>query len=99
MRQLIIYFYIVVNFIFSNVIYRVPIEGTIDLGLPPYIERSINEAERENLIASEEITKKTNVPIFSISGITDLKKILISQNSNQSEHQLQKLNDYLEKWG
>ncbi len=45
MRQLIIYFYIVVNFIFSNVVYRVPIEGTIDLGLPPYIERSINEAK------------------------------------------------------
>ena len=77
-------------------------EGGVPIGVIIALnrmERSINEAGRENLIASEEITKKTNVPIFSISGITDLKKILISQNSNQSEHQLQKLNDYLEKWG
>ncbi|MBL7046985.1 MAG: nodulation protein NfeD [Candidatus Marinimicrobia bacterium] len=28
-----------------GIVYRVPIQGTIDLGLPPYIERAIDEAE------------------------------------------------------
>lgn len=31
-----------------DIVYRVPIQGTIDLGLPPYIERSIKSAEADN---------------------------------------------------
>jgi|TARA_B100000959_G_scaffold262796_1_gene301585 membrane-bound serine protease (ClpP class) len=30
------------------VVYRVPIEGTIDLGLPPFIQRTLDEAESKN---------------------------------------------------
>ena len=30
---------------YSEVVYKVPIEGVIDLGLPPYIKRVIKEAE------------------------------------------------------
>ena len=45
MKQLIIYFYITCSILLSNTVYHIPIEGTIDLGLPPFIERSIKEAE------------------------------------------------------
>tara|TARA_Y100000748_G_scaffold148284_1_gene124021 strand:- start:486 stop:1892 length:1407 start_codon:yes stop_codon:yes gene_type:complete len=48
MKQLIIYFYITCNILLSNTVYHIPIEGTIDLGLPPFIERSIKEAENDN---------------------------------------------------
>ena len=33
---------------FGDVVYRVPIEGTIDLGLPPFIQRTLDRAESEN---------------------------------------------------
>ena len=33
---------------FGGVVYRVPIEGTIDLGLPPFIQRTLDRAESEN---------------------------------------------------
>ena len=48
MKQLIIYFYITCSILLSNTVYHIPIEGTIDLGLPPFIERSIKEAENNN---------------------------------------------------
>ncbi len=35
----------------DSLVYRVPIEGVIDLGLPPFIERSIKTAEEEGAIA------------------------------------------------
>jgi len=35
----------------SEVVYRVPIQSTIDLGLPPYIERAIAEAEIQGAAA------------------------------------------------
>jgi membrane-bound serine protease (ClpP class) len=35
----------------DSLVYRVPIEGVIDLGLPPYIERSLKTAEEEGAIA------------------------------------------------
>jgi len=37
-----------INCVFANTVYHIPIQGTIDLGLPPYIERSIKEAENNN---------------------------------------------------
>ena len=51
MKQLIIYFYIASTFLLSNTVYHIPIEGTIDLGLPPYFERSIKEAETKNAVS------------------------------------------------
>ena len=51
MKQLIIYFYIASTFLLSDTVYHIPIEGTIDLGLPPYIERSIKEAETNNAVS------------------------------------------------
>ena len=38
-------------FAFTKSVYIVPISGTIDLGLPPYIQRSITEAEQNNASA------------------------------------------------
>ena len=35
----------------AETVYRVPIGGTIDLGLPPYIKRMLNEAESNNASA------------------------------------------------
>ncbi len=35
----------------DSLVYRVPIEGTIDLGLPPFIERSLKTAAEEGAIA------------------------------------------------
>ena len=48
MKRIIIYFYIAFGISFANTVYHIPIEGTIDLGLPPFIERSIAEAEENN---------------------------------------------------
>ena len=74
MRQLIIYFYIAVNFIFSNTIYHVPIEGTIDLGLPPYIERSINEAEE---VGAESIIFEINTFGGRVDAATQIKDLIL----------------------
>ena len=49
-------FFIVSNLL-SEVIYRVPIQGTIDLGLPPFIKRVLMEAE----------TNKASAVIFDIN--------------------------------
>ena len=35
----------------QDIVYRVPIQGTIDLGLPPFIERVIEAAEKEGAVA------------------------------------------------
>jgi len=35
----------------DSLVYRVPIEGTIDLGLPPFIERSLKTAAEEGAVA------------------------------------------------
>jgi len=45
MRIVFIYLTVWLSILYSQIVYRVPIEGTIDLGLPPFIERSIQEAE------------------------------------------------------
>ena len=44
-KKVIVFLSIALSVIHSDVIYRVPIEGVIDLGLPPYIKRVIQEAE------------------------------------------------------
>ena len=45
MRKAIICLTIWLSFLYSQIVYHVPIKGTIDLGLPPFVERSIQEAE------------------------------------------------------
>ena len=45
MRIVFIYLTVWLSILYSQIVYRVPIEGTIDLGLPPFIEGSIKEAE------------------------------------------------------
>ena len=43
--------FLTLSFLLSNDIYKIPIQGTIDLGLPPFIERTIKEAERSGATA------------------------------------------------
>ena len=51
MKQFFIYFCILFNISHANKVYHIPISGTIDLGLPPFIERSIQEAENDSASA------------------------------------------------
>ena len=48
MKRIIIYFCIAYSISLADTVHHIPIEGTIDLGLPPFIERSITEAEENN---------------------------------------------------
>lgn len=51
MIKLIFIYVIALNSLFSETIYKVPIKGTIDLGLPPFIKRVISIAEKDNASA------------------------------------------------
>ena len=44
-KKVIAFLSIALSVTYSDIIYRVPIKGVIDLGLPPYIKRVIKEAE------------------------------------------------------
>ena len=48
MKRLLLYKLFVLSTLYAEVVYRVPIEGTIDLGLPPFIQRTLDEAESKN---------------------------------------------------
>lgn len=41
----------IISTLYADAVYRVPIDGTIDLGLPPFIKRMIDKAESENATA------------------------------------------------
>jgi len=47
-RRLLLYTIFAVSTLYAEIVYRVPIEGTIDLGLPPFIQRTLDEAESKN---------------------------------------------------
>ena len=51
MIKLIFIYFIALNSLSSETIYKVPIKGTIDLGLPPFINRVISIAEKDNASA------------------------------------------------
>jgi membrane-bound serine protease (ClpP class) len=54
MKKSIISLIILLSLLFAapdSLVYRVPIEGTIDLGLPPFIERSLKTAAEEGAVA------------------------------------------------
>ena len=48
MKKLLLFYLVFISSLFSEIIYTVPIEGTIDLGLPPFIKRVISQAESDN---------------------------------------------------
>jgi membrane-bound serine protease (ClpP class) len=48
MKKLLLFYLVFISPLFSEIIYTVPIEGTIDLGLPPFIKRVISQAESDN---------------------------------------------------
>ncbi len=43
-----VYFFAFLSTVLAKTVYIIPIQGTIDLGLPPFIERVISEAEENN---------------------------------------------------
>mgnify|MGYP001459085507 FL=1 len=45
MRKYLIHFLYIFSVLYSNTVYRIPIQGTIDLGLPPFINRMLQEAK------------------------------------------------------
>ena len=45
MRKHLIYLLYIFSVLYSDTVYRIPIEGTIDLGLPPFINRMLQEAK------------------------------------------------------
>ena len=51
MKRYLINFFLLISFSYPDVIYRVPIQGTIDLGLPPFIKRVLTEAEAQSATA------------------------------------------------
>ncbi len=45
MRKHLIHLLYIFSVLYSDTVYRIPIEGTIDLGLPPFINRMLQEAK------------------------------------------------------
>ena len=51
MKRCLLYYIFCISVLYSDVVYRVPIEGTIDLGLPPFIQRTLDDAESNEATA------------------------------------------------
>ena len=51
MKNLIYFIFACCSVVYSDVVYRIPIQGTIDLGLPPYISRELKEAQESGALA------------------------------------------------
>jgi len=51
MKRCLFYYIFCISVLYSDVVYRVPIEGTIDLGLPPFIQRTLEDAESNEATA------------------------------------------------
>ena len=51
MKRGLLYYIFCISVLYSDVVYRVPIEGTIDLGLPPFIQRTLEDAESNEATA------------------------------------------------
>ena len=48
MKRLLFYTTFTISTLCAEMVYRIPIEGTIDLGLPPFIQRTLEDAESNN---------------------------------------------------
>ena len=59
----------------AEIVYRVPIQSTIDLGLPPFIERAIEEAEKEGAAA---IIFDVDTFGGRVDGATQIKDAILS---------------------
>ena len=51
MKRCLLYYIFCISVLYSDIVYRVPIEGTIDLGLPPFIQRTLEDAESNEATA------------------------------------------------
>ncbi len=51
MKHCLLYYIFCISVLYSDVVYRVPIEGIIDLGLPPFIQRTLEDAESNEATA------------------------------------------------
>ena len=74
-KKLIVFISIVFSIAYSEIVYRVPIEGVIDLGLPPYIKRVIKEAEASNIDA---IVFEINTFGGRVDAATQIKDAILS---------------------
>ena len=74
-KKLIVFLSIALSVTYSDVIYRVPIGGVIDLGLPPYIKRVIKEAEDSNVKA---IVFEINTFGGRVDAATQIKDAILS---------------------
>ena len=61
----------------ADAVYRVPIEGTIDLGLPPFIQRMIDKAKSENATA---IIFDINTFGGRVDAATQIKDAILGSN-------------------
>ena len=75
MKKLIVFISIVFSIVYSEIVYRVPIEGVIDLGLPPYIKRVIKEAEASKIDA---IVFEINTFGGRVDAATQIKDAILS---------------------
>ena len=75
MKYYILYLISFLSPLLSETIYRVPIHGTIDLGLPPYIERAIEEAEDEG---ADAIVFDINTFGGRVDAATQIKDAILS---------------------
>ena len=74
-KKLIVLLSILSSATYSDIIYRVPIEGVIDLGLPPYIKRVIKEAEDSKVKA---IVFEINTFGGRVDAATQIKDAILS---------------------
>ncbi len=51
MKRCLLYYIFCISVLYSDIVYRVPIKGTIDLGLPPFIQRTLEDAESNEATA------------------------------------------------
>jgi membrane-bound serine protease (ClpP class) len=75
MRKPIFILFLLISSLLSETIYKVPIEGTIDLGLPPFVKRIISQAESEN---AEAIIFEINTFGGRVDAATQIKDAILS---------------------
>ena len=77
MKNYIKFSLLTLSFLCSNDIFKIPIEGTIDLGLPPFIERTIKEAENSGATA---IIFEINTFGGRVDAATQIKDAILGSN-------------------
>jgi len=77
MKTIIIFSSFIISILYCDIIYRVPIEGTIDLGLPPFIKRVLADAESKNANA---VIFEINTFGGRVDAATQIKDAILSSN-------------------